>query len=131
MASSETAKVGRRRREAQRRARLAERGIIPLTVLVPESGHVVIKDAASRMRDGADPREAARAVGGANQPPDSSADALAEAEAQLSEAGELVGQYARSLGAARRRAKAAEAELARIRAVPGILPRIARRLLRL
>lgn len=134
--SSEAAKVGKRRREARRRAALAEKGIRTLTLSAPEAGHPGLKSAAARMRNGEDPDAALRRAGGGNEAHEDERVAeleaqLAAAESDLSDAGELVDRLSRSVAGWRRRAETAESETRRVREMPGMLPAIARAILKI
>lgn len=133
---SEAAKAGKRRREARRRAALAERGVGTLTITAPVAGYPGLKSAAARMRAGEDPQAALRAAGGANEAHEderiAEAEAqLAEAENQLSDAGELIDRLSQHVAGWKRRAETAESETQRVREMPGMLPAIARRILKI
>lgn len=68
--TSDKAKEGQKRRAAKHRESLAERGIKPLTLVIPEIVHPPLKAAARRMKEGEDPFTALRTAAGINAPPD-------------------------------------------------------------
>lgn len=96
---------GDKRRQAARRERLREGGVVSVTVHTPEAGKPIIKRVAELIREGVEPRLAARQAGGSNEPAGGSA-----AETQIVESdpdqpyldmaraalGKLVSDFARS-----------------------------------
>lgn len=130
---TERAREGHRRRATRRRKALEAQGIKSLTILLPEEAHPPIKDAAARIRAGEDPAAALRGAGGDNQVEQDRrlAKDLAEAESQLSDAGELIDRLYRVRATWKGRAEKAESEVERIRKMPGLLPLIARSILKI
>lgn len=157
--SSDRAKEGQKRRSARRRETLAERGIKPVTLIVPEIVHPPLKAAAKRMKDGEDPFAALRSAAGINAPPDTAqaqeqiaavtrerdAELLTrqQAERERDEArGELEGVRAQigqmeterdnaisEVGEWKQRAGDAEGVIARAQSAKGLIPWLARYML--
>lgn len=125
---AKNSREGNQSRNKRYREALAERGIRPVQVLVPESAHPLIRQAAGLMtRDNEplEPRAALRRAGGANEPEpgEASPDLIAELEAAKARLVEIERQAeARQteIEAAKRQRKALETELAAARMVEAV-----------
>jgi hypothetical protein len=108
---AKNSREGNQDRNKRYREALAVRGIRPIQVLVPESAHPLIRQAAglmSRDDDPLEPRAALRLAGGSNEP--NEVDASPELRAELEAAKARIAQIEREAEAERQR-KGLEAEL--------------------